>query len=570
VAEAAGKEAGSRLWPVQTTPKAIVRVNSRSFAQDPAPAGSAAYGLGANLGPDHMLLQSLMGLGAAAVNRGELDELIYLMLWDNQDYTAWHRRLMARTQLEDRGESDTWSILKRYATRGIVKGYILYRRDASQRGLSLASADMDESANVAASAAGIMRAVLICEEQEARAKALGLRRLLDAREKDDTWTLENLKKDASRRHLLVQDPAIPNNRAIAIAHNILTVFGVDAPTEAAYRWMEPPGLVFGWNDAHSEGGAISQASKCGHATAASNWALNMPALSAGAADFAWPRLRDVRTVQPARGKRRVSMILSDGDNLQWLLGGFAFNRHYWAAALNGEIPFGFGLPLCDLMETCPDPYLLIRETQPRLTGATLAQTYFFPDEMGINLTNEERLKVLRFHGRRIERTLKASGLSTMICLTQKLDCDETREALRVMGSQAPSLRAIYGIQYHPYTAGKGASWRLDTGDGRHVTLISVAYALWANLEGPRVGTPSQLAKKMNAAPDDGQPVCVIVHAWSGFRELAKPGVEESAPYDSAGSFSGVATAGWLLKYLGDGWEAITPAQMPAAQAVESP
>ena len=108
----------NRWWPVQATPKAIVRVRENEF---PAPAASCA-----------MMAQSLAGLAAKAVTEARADEMVWVAC-DNIDIEDWFARLLRRQpQPELRGNFPLWNLVDRYSKRGIIKGYILYRSDHSK------------------------------------------------------------------------------------------------------------------------------------------------------------------------------------------------------------------------------------------------------------------------------------------------------------------------------------------------------------------------------------------------------------------------------------------------------
>src|SRR6266511_870133 len=101
---------GSGWWPRQAMPKALVRTtNQNNF---PAPRASS-----------EMMVQSVAGLVAKAVNEGRGDEMVWVGT-DHVDVEDWFARLMKRhPQQEMRGVLDPWALVERYAKRGIVKGY---------------------------------------------------------------------------------------------------------------------------------------------------------------------------------------------------------------------------------------------------------------------------------------------------------------------------------------------------------------------------------------------------------------------------------------------------------------
>ena len=130
-----------RWWPVQVLPKALVR--TENWQRFSAPNG--AY---------QMLVQSVAGLAAKAVNQGRGDELVWVGT-DHADLEHWYDRLLARRpQLQVRGVLRPWELVDRYVQQGIIKGYIVYAWDSSAGALCTFRPGMDCSVNVATSLAG--------------------------------------------------------------------------------------------------------------------------------------------------------------------------------------------------------------------------------------------------------------------------------------------------------------------------------------------------------------------------------------------------------------------------------
>src|SRR6185503_8923892 len=133
----------SRWWPTQAMPKALVRTGNRNGW--PAPHAAC-----------EMMIQSVAGLAAKAVNNGLGDEMVWVGT-GNRDVEDWlARRLKQHPQLEMRGIFDPWALVERYAKRGIIKGYIVYRSDTSTGQINEHRPGIDCSVNVATSLAGIL------------------------------------------------------------------------------------------------------------------------------------------------------------------------------------------------------------------------------------------------------------------------------------------------------------------------------------------------------------------------------------------------------------------------------
>ena len=111
----AGEEE-NRWWPIQVFPKAIVRTTSQQDFPEPRLALQ-------------MMVQSVVGLAAKAVNEGHGNELVWINNGEG-DLEKWHARLLAQHPgLELPGAFSPWELAERYGKRGIIRGYILYHSD---------------------------------------------------------------------------------------------------------------------------------------------------------------------------------------------------------------------------------------------------------------------------------------------------------------------------------------------------------------------------------------------------------------------------------------------------------
>ena len=287
-------------------PKALVRL------QNEFPAPRAAC---------EMMAQSVAGLAAKAVNEGRADEMVWVGI-DNIDIEDWLARLLKRQpQLELRGTFALWDLVDRYARKGIIKGYILYRSDHSKGELSQHRPGMDCSVNVATSLAGLLDGIIVDESIEGEAKQHGLKMLVDVRGKTQAWCFETYKDRFNRHMLCTQDPRKPNVRDLAIAQKTLTVFGYAEPVPAAMKWLEPLSPILGWNGG-DEFKTTQMSTIWGHIQTATDWAVNLPVLMAGTERAEPPKVKsfDPRTIDWNDRRSAVSFVRSDGDNVGYVRG----------------------------------------------------------------------------------------------------------------------------------------------------------------------------------------------------------------------------------------------------------
>lgn len=542
-------------WPKQKMPKGILTLEITEMRLLDEPGGTLERG--ATLNQEHMTAQSLAGLAAQAVNGAVCDELIYLNHKENKSYQHLRNVVFSRLDLEDRGEKTLWEAVQRFAERGVVKGYILYSWDNSEGEQTNRREGSDESVNVATSLAGVLGAIVVSEAQEADAREIGLTRLADVRGRTEQWLYDTHRGVFNNEYLLLQDPIVPNNRAIAVAHKIPVVYGLEEPTESFYASMKAGSLVFGWNDGHSEGESVSQHSKYGHFIVPSNWALNLPVLSLSS-ERELPRFAqfDPREIDFEDTNPKVSFFLSDGDNLQWLLGSFVDNKSFWAAEANGKFPMNWGLPLADLAQVGIDTYLELQSTQAAESGIVLFPGYCFPDEFGINYIDDIRSDLLVEYAHRIEHHLKISGAQVVTLLSNDYASDGALEAYATLIREIPSMSGLLIIDYSPYEKGDGKVFWFPNADGIDIPVITAKYTLWANLNFPRSGTPLEIANLINrdaqqfAEQGESYYNWVSVHAWSRFikEEGCNEGAENGTPKPQ-NVVAGVSAVEWCISEL---------------------
>ncbi len=551
-----------RWWPVQKIPAGVARTHFDLFENTVTAEGKTIPG---TLGPDHMLAQSLAGLAALAVNEERFDELVWIGI-NSSSYERWYADTRRRTGFEDRGRFTPWELVERYRSKGIFRGYILYAYDTSPGDNPTAPGkDADESVNVATSMAGLLKGLLISEEQEERAKALGLQCLADVRGKSETWCFETFRDRFSRRFMLTQPAKMPNLRALAIAHRIFTAHGLDSPVPKAYARLDKPGSILGWNGS-DEGGFVAQLSEYGHILLPSNWSLNVTVTSAGADEMDWARpIRtfDTRQIDLDDKGDAVSFIMTDGDNVQWFMGSFCMDKNYWASPDHGAFPVGWGAPYADLDQACPDANAYLVETQPETTTLNLhAGGYYYPDLLGKRLDPEVRRKVLTTHAKRLNYFMKRAGGTTLMFLCMDLDSKWARTAYAIFAREIDHLTGIFAIQYYPYEGGNGKVYWVKNAAGTDIPVVTAKYAIWANLKHERAGTPAKIARLINedAAREETLLAWTTVHTWSGFKKTDND--DEEAENGRFGQDPAAVTpTRWCVDRLKPAIRVVTPEEL---------
>ncbi|MDQ1256108.1 MAG: hypothetical protein QG656_704, partial [Candidatus Hydrogenedentes bacterium] len=455
-----------RYWPAFPAPTAVVTSVSHN---------TISYAEG-------MALATLSGLVAHHTRAEGSGELVWIGLSDAPSYDEWFAR-WARYQgvPVDDGRYGVWTLIERYRAQGIVKGYILFRRDPATRGL-YEGVPADASANVATALCAVLGGVAIEESLESQAKALGLPCLLDARGKDEAWVWAEYSGRFSHDLMALQDPISFVVRDAAVAMNAMVVSGVGPLYETVLGALRPCSPVIGWGIGQ-EDAITGPSSRYGAFQTATNWCVDLPLLSSGKTGLDYPVKRFPEPEPEARrddpDTRYVSFIMTDGDNVQWLMLNFCKGgeaQQYWACPDRGKTALGWTVPAMDLLQLCPYTLDYLSETATKNDDfVLLSGGYYYPDWFG-DARPEQGL--LAQHARRIGTYMRHCGLSNLLVNVQDWDSDAAMKAYATYAQEIAGLDGLFVIQYAPYAAGRGAIRWMPAPDGREVPVMTPRHAIW--------------------------------------------------------------------------------------------
>ncbi len=517
-----------------------------------------------------LLLHTLSGLVAQDTARRGRGELLWISVKDAPSYDQWLRRCLDYTGAgRDAGVYKTWDLIDRYRAQGVVKGYLLCRREPGARDLYEGEAG-DTSVNVATSLCAVLGGVAVEEGLEAQAQQHGLARLLDVRDKDEAWLWSNYGEQLSHRVLGRQDPRSFVLRDALVAMKSPVISGIGPLYEQVLSDMQAGSPVLGWG-LGMEDAQTGPSSRYGLFQTATNWCVNLPLLSSGATGLRYP-LTPFRPPEDAEASaaegpdtRYVSFILSDGDNVQWLMLNFcegAEAKQYWACPQRGALPFGWTIPAMDLLQLCPYTLDYLRETaSARDDFVLMSGGYYYPDWFGEKVPESE---VLARHARRMSTYMARCGLHLLAVNLQDWDSESAARAYQTYARELPGLEGLFVFQYAPYTAGGGAIRWVRTGPDREIPVITARNAIWSGRkDDPREGTPARVATMLNdwaarpiTRPED-RFAWVIVHCWSWFR----PGETEEVSQEGShgeGEARGYLPALWARERLAPNILPVTP------------
>ncbi|MCC6445766.1 MAG: hypothetical protein IT210_20220 [Armatimonadetes bacterium] len=551
-----------RWWPAFPAPKRVIK--SVTFHGLP-PA-------------EQFVLQALAGLSAQAVKARKSDAMIWITFRGNEPYDAWFRRMTqtVRPKVEP-GERDVWELTRWLKNLGMLRGYVLYTPDDSERTIH-EKGPMDVSANVATSLCGILQAIPIPETLRARAEGMGLRLLEDARGRDEAWCLERYGSRFSRAILSMNDPKNPQTREMAVASKAFVCSRADAVLERVLNRLRPGSPILGWGVGDERELTLATTRYAAFQTA-TNWCVNLHLLAEPTGGLYVPpaRLRrskrQVRTLRDIRWEDNVHYacyVLSDGDNVQWVMGNFISGEEapsFWGNPERGKAPFGWTIPLADLRQVSPYTLEALMQSAAPDDGLVLMSGgYYYPDAFGQKRGGNAALER---HARRVGAYMSEARVPLLAANFLRWDSPEALAACGIYARNIPGLLGILGFQYYPYTGGAGGVRWVRDARGRDAPAAAARYAIWNHAGREREGTPLQIARLLAERPHSG-PVdaedrfsWVIVHCWSWFRQAppgSSPEEEEAAQKPSSDPTvqRGYAPALWSIRALPEYVRAVTP------------
>lgn len=363
----------------------------------------------------------------------------------------------------------------------------------------------DRSTNVAISLAGVMNAVAIPADIEQTAINAGLTRLLDVRTRDEAWALANYGSLFNRNIATYQQSS--DDRVFFLGdystYTKAFQFWDDSSNGTlannVYNRMNKGGTFFGWGPGEYE--TVEQLSLHSLMIHPSDWGPNLSALTNIPAKKDSFRQKDpVKAFEVVPNVHTVCFVISDGDNVQWLLGSHD-NTNNWNNPNRAHVNLGWTISpaLADLAPIVYDKYIDNCLTTPggrnQLVASPSGRGYFFPGRYpAADLETECKL---------LNKYMKKADLR----IVNIIDADDSNNDPAAYLKQ-DNIDALF---YYSYGANyTGRHGQIDWYKGK--PSIGGRYTLWGNLSSPQslAATLNQASTNINS--QDGYSL-ISVHIW---------------------------------------------------------
>ena len=360
----------------------------------------------------------------------------------------------------------------------------------------------DNSSNIANSLCGPLNALAVSAELQDFIESKGYVQLLDVRDKDEQWALDNygslmndkiITYQREDKCLFLGDYSILSN-AFHFYDDIHS-----NTTENAFSQMDANSVLFGWGD--DEYQTVAKASQYSIGVHPADWGFNISTLT----NFDAQTTQQVSSVQPAieENTHTVCFLMSDGDNIQWMLNLFAEDSRWFGSDNRGLMDIGWTIPP-SLSEIAPT---VMAKIYSMAASTDSGKDYFVAGPSGHTYHFPELFPELEASCSLMNGYLEKSDLSIVNILGNSYNDSVYQPELKAYLKQE-QVKGLFYYDYSNYSKMKG---NMDCYGLKPV--VSAKYNLWGGFE-----TGESLAQKLNNALKDPYSVdgytLVAVHAWS--------------------------------------------------------
>ncbi|WP_300698086.1 GxGYxYP domain-containing protein [Bacteroides sp.] len=492
-------------WPVQRAPEKIIICERK---------GTLA---------EIMLLESLSGLAAKAVNEGKFNEMVWMDI-NNDSYKSLYESSLKALNISDVKKMDLWSLVDYLRKKKIINGYVLYKLEEKydQHNIS------DYSSNVATVYASLLSGILIDESLRTKAQQHQLKELKDVRKETLEECFNKNSKKLNNNSALSIHPAVTNMRDYAIAHKLMLYSDRKALIEKVLEWVKPMSPILGWG-CGDEYDFTSLISEWGHYNTASDWCFNLPFISStfGKVELKKAKEISLKDIDLCDKSSFHSFVMSDGDNMQWTIGNFTRNKCYVGNEKMNKT--GVSWTLCPINLSVISPFTwneLVDLQGDKNSYIEYGGGYQYPDLFAIKRPN--RSELLREFAQRINFHLNQIGIKIFGFICRDVMSKNSQEAFQIYAEELTGITGMLAVQYFPYELGENILWYKNN-KGIDIPVVTASYSLWDEVHKgrPYCGTPEYVASLINRdvisleSKKDNALSWTIVHAWSDFKRSSR-------------------------------------------------
>ena len=421
----------------------------------------------------------------------------------SNETSDWLSQCAAQYGLRVQNISDPWELLDMFKSYISDGKYVLYT-SSNDEGASF----YEQSVNYATTVAGAESYLMVSADIENKAIECGLTIGKDVR-KSSTEEIFNQYKDKLTTKMLVhQTPSKWQLRDYCIAAGAMCYYSdyYDGPSvkNEILAWADENAPIYGWTE--NEVNFVSSNSLNSKITIASDWSANLSLYSAldSKEKYIQPSVSSVE--DSAEKKHYVAIVMSDGDNLQWMENGFATDSKYYGSPYRGTFPLTWTI--------APSLLNLAPQILNYLYDNATDNDYFIAGPSGAGYVNvtEYNKDSLQKYAQLTNEYMSVTDMKYLNLIDNSIDAN----ALDALSKQESVKGGIWSVGNMYIEGGGGVYWSNDK------PFVTARETLWRIPGNDSVnqyyGFVERVAQRINSYKVDPTAIegytVVVAHAWS--------------------------------------------------------
>lgn len=421
---------------------------------------------------------------------------------ENQDTKYWLDDLVNRYGLKVEYVRNAWTLLSMFSNYITDCKYVLYTSPETSDNA------YDQSINMAATVSGVEGYIMIDKSIELLAISRGFTLGRDVTGCTLRGIFEEYKDRLNKNYIVHQSPERSELRDYAIAGKAFCYYSdhvTDIKLNAeVLAWANKNCAVLGWTE--DELNFVASCSLYAKTVVPSDWSSNLSfysALDKQGEIIEQSYTQEKITADP--NKHYVAIVMSDGDNVQWIQRNFINSSSYFGSKYRGEFKLTWGIS--------PSLYDLAPSIVESVYSNQSANDQFISGPGGLgytNITNFDKEALAEY------ASMTASYMEKMdLHYANFLDAYVDEEVLKYFANQEQIEGGIWNIG-HKYVGGEGGVyWE----NGK--PFVAVRETLWrasSGIDNEYYGYTERVAQRINSYKCDPTSIegytIVVAHVWS--------------------------------------------------------
>lgn len=316
--------------------------------------------------------------------------------------------------------------------------------------------------------------------------------------RDQRWAFETYKDKLNRSILFHQDPQKNTLRDYAVATKGLCFFddGLDIRLIVdIYEWAEKDIPIIGW--CQDELAYVALNSGFSKITIGADWSTNLSTFSSvKMPEQIRQKNYTARTITPDPNKHYLALVMSDGDNIQWMQTNLYYRSEWYGSSFRGDFKMTWGAN--------PSASDLIPTILQKVYDAATPNDEFITGVSGNGYINPTQYESLNDYVSRTNAYMKRADLKYVDLLDGGVDPD----AIQPYGQMPQIGGGVWKVGDHYVEGGGGVYWANDK------PFITFRESLW----GETAESMLALANRINHYQTDPSRIegytVLNIHPWT--------------------------------------------------------